>query len=101
MSEEMAVSDNTTGDEAKVTNDETATVAESEDVMLEDPSEPAAPEAVEAPALAEGNTKLSHNLSANITTYFSSFTMFFFAFHPTKLQLQCFNSRLRSNICNF
>lgn len=82
MSEEMAVSDNTTGDEAKVSNDEAAaaTVAEPEEVTPEDPSEPAAPEAEETPALAEGNTKLSHNLSANITTYFSSFTMFFLLF---------------------
>ncbi|XP_026744865.1 nascent polypeptide-associated complex subunit alpha, muscle-specific form-like [Trichoplusia ni] len=55
MSEEMAVSDNTTGDEAKVSNDEAAaaTVAEPEEVTPEDPSEPAAPEAEETPALAE------------------------------------------------
>ncbi|CAH0597165.1 unnamed protein product [Chrysodeixis includens] len=55
MSEEMAVSDNTTGDEAKVSNDEAAaaTVAEPEEVTPEDPSEPVAPEVEEAPALAE------------------------------------------------
>uniref|UniRef100_A0A2A4JDW6 MBD domain-containing protein n=1 Tax=Heliothis virescens TaxID=7102 RepID=A0A2A4JDW6_HELVI len=55
MSEEMAVSDNTTGDEAKVTNDEatTAAVPEPETVAEEAPPEPIAPVAEEPPALAE------------------------------------------------
>ncbi|XP_075985735.1 uncharacterized protein LOC142982895 isoform X2 [Anticarsia gemmatalis] len=49
MSEEMAVSDNTTGEEAKVSSDETA-VPEPEDAVPELPSEPAAPEAEDSPA---------------------------------------------------
>lgn len=60
MSEEMAVSDNTTGDEAKVSNDEatTAAVAEPEEVAMETPAEPvvpAVPAVEEPPVLAEGN----------------------------------------------
>ncbi|PZC74970.1 hypothetical protein B5X24_HaOG206872 [Helicoverpa armigera] len=55
MSEEMAVSDNTTGDEAKVTNDEatTAAVPELEAEAEEAVTEPTAPVAEEPPALAE------------------------------------------------
>lgn len=56
MSEEMAVSDNTTGDEAKATNDE-ATAAEAapepEAEAEEAVTEPTAPVAEEPPALAE------------------------------------------------
>lgn len=53
------MSDNTTGDEGKVSNDEatTATVAESEEVAVEAPIEPIVPAVEEPPALAEGNTK--------------------------------------------
>ncbi|KAH9644224.1 hypothetical protein HF086_013074 [Spodoptera exigua] len=54
MSEEMAVSDNTTGDEAKVSNDEqtAAPVAEPEEVATGAPSEPVAP-VVEVPPMME------------------------------------------------
>lgn len=88
MSEEMAVSDNTTGEEANVSSDETAAVAESEEAAPELPSEPAVPEPEECPAPMAGNTKLSHNLSANITTYFIVISYLFFTFYYPKLQLR-------------
>ncbi|XP_035451677.2 uncharacterized protein LOC118277105 isoform X1 [Spodoptera frugiperda] len=55
MSEEMAVSDNTTGDEAKVSNDEqpAAPVVEPEEVATGEPSEPVAPVVEEPPAMEE------------------------------------------------
>lgn len=59
MSEEMAVSDNTTGDEAKVSNDEqpAAPVVEPEEVATGEPSEPVTPVVEEPPAMEEGKIK--------------------------------------------